>query len=223
MRNLFLFLLTTLVSPAANDTTRRIDTAKAVLQEVMETPDKAIPQSLLDKAECVVLVPGLKKGAFVIGAKYGRGFVTCRARSGEGWSAPGAVRVEGGSFGFQIGGSETDVVMLVMNKRGAERLLSSKFTVGADAMAAAGPVGRTAQAETDATMRAEILTWSRSRGLFAGVSLQGATLRQDGDGNTALYGSEGINKEIVLGGREVPPAAKPLIALLNKYSSRQTK
>ncbi|MEZ5402098.1 MAG: lipid-binding SYLF domain-containing protein [Bryobacteraceae bacterium] len=208
---------------SVNDTTKRLDAAEAVVREVMDTPDKAIPQNLLDKAECVVVVPGLKKGAFVIGAKYGRGFVTCRSKGGQGWSAPGAVRVEGGSFGFQIGGSEIDVVMLVMNQRGAERLLSSKFTVGADAMAAAGPVGRTAQAETDATMRAEILTWSRSRGLFAGISLQGATLRQDGDGNQELYGKEGNNKDIVLGGQAVPPAANKLISLLNKYSSRQTK
>ncbi len=208
---------------AANDTEKRLEAAQAVIGEVMDTPDKSIPQSLLDKSECVVVVPGLKKGAFVFGAKFGRGFVSCRGKDGTGWSAPGSIRVEGGSFGFQIGGSETDVVMLVMNRRGAERLLSSKFTVGADAQAAAGPVGRNAQAETDATMRAEILTWSRSRGLFAGISLQGATLRQDDTGNQELYGSAVANKDVVLSGRETPPAAKPLIALLNKYSSRQSK
>ncbi|MEZ5356371.1 MAG: lipid-binding SYLF domain-containing protein [Bryobacteraceae bacterium] len=217
------FVLAVAVCRGANDTEKRLEAARAVLGEVMDTPDKAIPQSLLDKSECVVVVPGLKKGAFVFGAKFGRGFVSCRGKDGAGWSAPGSIRVEGGSFGFQIGGSETDVVMLVMNRRGAERLLSSKFTVGADAQAAAGPVGRTAQAETDATMRAEILTWSRSRGLFAGVSLQGATLRQDDTGNEELYGSAGANKEIVLGGRATPPAARPLIAILNKYSSRQSK
>ncbi len=135
-----------------------------------------------------MIVPGLKKGAFIVGAKYGKGFVSCRKGNGPGWSAPGSIRVEGGSFGLQIGGSETDVFMLVMNKKGMDRLLSTKFTLGGDASAAAGPVGRSTQAETDAAMTAEILTWSRSRGLFAGISLSGATLREDADWNTELYG-----------------------------------
>ena len=126
---------------------------------------------------CVVIVPAMKQGGFIVGAKYGKGFITCRI--GRGWSAPGAVRVEGGSFGFQIGGAETDVVMLVMNERGADRLLSSKFTLGAEGSVAAGPVGRAATAQTDAKMTAEILSWSRSRGVFAGISLSGATLRED--------------------------------------------
>jgi lipid-binding SYLF domain-containing protein len=206
---------------AGADEDKRLDNATAMFKEIMDTPDNSIPQDLLNKATCAVLVPGLKKGAFIFGAKYGRGFVLCRKKSGTGWSAPGAVRVEGGSFGLQIGGSETDVVMLVMNDRGAERLLGSKFTVGGDASAAAGPVGRTASAETDATMRAEILTWSRARGVFAGISLQGATLRPDNDTIKALYGKEMGNKDIVYGNVQPPAPAAKLVSLLNKYSGRK--
>jgi lipid-binding SYLF domain-containing protein len=203
----------------------RLEEAGVVLQEIMDTKDKAIPQELLDRAECAIIVPGVKSGAFIIGGKYGRGFVTCR-KSGGGWSAPGSVKVEGGSVGFQIGGSETDVVMLVMNERGAKRLFEkSKFTVGAEAMAAGGPVGRTSSAETDATMRAEILSWSRSRGLFAGVSLKGATMREDADANEGLYGAKKLkNADIVIGGKQPAPAsADKLLSLLNKYSSRKGK
>jgi lipid-binding SYLF domain-containing protein len=167
------------------------------------------------------VVPGLKKGAFVFGAKFGRGFFSCRSKRGPGWSAPGAIRVEGGSFGLQIGGSETDVIMLVMNQRGAERLLSSRFTLGGDASVAAGPVGRTATAETDAYMTAEILTWSRARGLFAGLSLSGATLRQDLDTNKTLYGRTLQNKEIMRGGVAAPDSAKGFLGALNRYSSRK--
>jgi SH3 domain-containing YSC84-like protein 1 len=166
-------------------------------------------------------VPGLKKGAFIVGAKYGKGFVSCRKKDGVGWSAPGAIRVEGGSFGFQIGGSETDVFMLLMNQRGMDRLFSTKFTLGGDASVAAGPVGRSTQAETDAAMTAEILTWSRSRGLFAGISLSGATLREDEDWNRDLYGHKVTNKEVILGGMATPAQAEGLIATLNKYSSRK--
>lgn len=215
-----------LISVAAfaqeSESAKRLNNAATVFDEIMGISDKSIPQKILDKSHCAVIVPGLKKGAFIIGAKYGRGFVTCRNKSGAGWSAPGAVRVEGGSVGFQIGGSETDVVMLVMNEKGADRLLSNKFTIGADASAAAGPVGRTAQADTDATLRAEILTWSRARGAFAGVSLQGATLRQDGDSLTEMYGSGVDNKTVVNGGKPAPATAKRLLDLLNKYSSRKT-
>lgn len=206
---------------ASKSDLNRLNESAAVLEEVMAAPDKAIPQDLLDRSHCIVVVPGLKKAAFIIGGKYGRGFLTCRKASRVGWSAPGAVRVEGGSFGFQLGGSETDVVMLVMNERGADRLLSSKFTVGGDASAAAGPVGRTASAQTDATLRAEILTWSRSRGLFAGVSLQGATLRQDISVNESIYGKAYTNRDIVNSGLAVPAGASRLISLLNKYSSRK--
>ena len=170
----------------------------------------------------MVLVPGLKKGAFIVGAKFGRGFISCRNAGGAGWSAPGAVRVEGGSVGFQIGGSETDVIMLVMNERGVERLLRSKFTLGGDASVAAGPVGRDASAQTDAMMTAEILTWSRSRGVFAGVSLQGVTLRSDKAANQDLYQQPawGI-LQIVQSGLDAPPAAEAVLKLLNKYSSRK--
>jgi len=215
-----------LISAAAfaqeSDSAKRLNNAATVFEEVMGISEKSIPQRILDKSHCAVIVPGLKKGAFIIGAKYGRGFVTCRNKSGAGWSAPGAVRVEGGSVGFQIGGSETDVVMLVMNEKGADRLLSNKFTIGADASAAAGPVGRTAQAETDATLRAEILTWSRARGVFAGISLQGATLRQDGEALIEMYGSGTDNKTVVNGGKPAPATAKRLLDLLNKYSSRKS-
>lgn len=206
---------------AGADEDKRLENATAMFGEIMDTPDKAIPQDLLDKASCIVLVPGLKKGAFIFGAKYGRGFVLCRKKSGPGWSAPGAVRVEGGSFGLQIGGSETDVVMLVMNDRGAERLLGSKFTLGGEASAAAGPVGRTTSAETDATMRAEILTWSRARGVFAGISLKGATLRRDNEAVKGMYGKEMRNRDIVFGAVKPPASAEKLVALLNKYSGRK--
>jgi lipid-binding SYLF domain-containing protein len=205
---------------AASDAPKRLDAAADVLTEIMGAPDKGIPQDLLDKSECVVIVPGLKKGAFIVGGKYGKGFLSCR-RPGAGWSAPAAIRVEGGSFGFQIGGSETDVVLLVMNQGGVKKLLSSKFTVGADASAAAGPVGRTSSAATDAQMHAEILTYSRARGLFAGVSLEGATLRPDEDWNKEMYGREMSNQEIVMGNTTSPAAAARLMSLLNKFSSRR--
>ncbi|HWR51629.1 MAG TPA: lipid-binding SYLF domain-containing protein [Bryobacteraceae bacterium] len=206
---------------AADANSERLGKAAVVFQEVMDTPDKGIPQELLANAECAVIIPGLKKGAFIVGAKYGRGFFSCRNK-GSGWSPPAAVRIEGGSFGLQIGGSETDVVMLVMNQGGADRLLSSKFTLGGDASVAAGPVGRSAQAETDAYMTAQILTWSRSRGAFAGLSLSGATLRQDLDVNQALYGKPYENKDIIRSGTIVAPAsAASFLAVLNKHSSRK--
>lgn len=203
----------------------RLQQAALVLEEVMAVKDKAIPQDLLDKAHCALIVPGLKKGAFVLGGQFGRGFVSCRKAGGAGWSAPAPVRVEGGSVGFQIGGSETDVVMLIMNSRGADRLIkSSKFAVGGEASAAAGPVGRTSSAETDATMRAEILTYSRSRGIFAGVSLKGSTVRADSDAIGDLYGNNKMkNEQIVYGDVPAPAAAAKLLANLSKYSSRLSK
>ncbi len=200
----------------------RLQRAAEVFREVMDTPDKGIPQGLLDKAHCVVVVPGLKKGAFIVGAKYGRGFTSCRANGGVGWTAPAAVRIEGGSFGLQIGGSETDVILLIMNERGVQRLLSSKFTLGGDAAVAGGPVGREASAQTDAYMTAEILSWSRSRGLFAGVALTGATLRQDLDSNRALYGKKIENREILQGKVKAPAAGGEFVSTLNKYSSRKS-
>jgi SH3 domain-containing YSC84-like protein 1 len=205
---------------AGPDARERLNASADVMTEIMSAPDKGIPQDLLSKAECLVIVPGVKKAAFIVGAKYGKGFMLCR-KAGAGWSAPAAIRVEGGSVGFQIGGSETDVVLLVMNQGGAKKLLQSKFTVGADANAALGPVGRDSSAETDAQMHAEILTYSRSRGIFAGVSLQGATLRPDEDWNKELYGKPTTNREIVLGDTHIPDSATRLIMILNKYSSRK--
>ncbi len=223
-KTISVLMLGALGAVAANkDNTERLERAAVVFEEVMGISDKAIPQTFLDKSECVVLVPGMKKGAFIVGAKFGRGFLSCRNKGGAGWSAPGAIRVEGGSVGFQIGGSETDVIMLVMNERGSERLLRSKFTLGGDASVAAGPVGRDASAQTDAMMTAEILTWSRSRGVFAGVSLQGATLRQDIDVNTDMYGKAYENAQIVRSGLAAPDAAKKMMGLLTKYSARKSK
>jgi lipid-binding SYLF domain-containing protein len=206
---------------SAAEAPERLEAAADALKEVMGIPDKSIPQDLLSRAQCIVIVPGLKKGAFLVGAKYGKGFVSCRRSGGVGWSAPGAVRVEGGSFGFQIGGSETDAFMLVMNEKGMDRLLSTKFTLGGDASVAAGPVGRSTQAETDAALTAEILTWSRQRGLFAGVSLSGATLREDTDWNRDLYGKKLTNREIVKGSVAAPKSAAALMTELNRYSSRK--
>ena len=202
---------------------KRLDEAAAVFSEIMAAPDKGIPQDLLEKAHCVVIVPGLKTAAFVVGGKYGKGYLSCRNTSGTGWSAPGTVRIEGGSVGFQIGGSETDLIMLVMNERGANKLLESKFTLGAEGSVAAGPVGRTATAQTDLQMKADILSWSRSQGLFVGLALEGATLRQDLDDNAILYGKKLENRQIVTTGVRVPRAAAKLIALLNKYSARERK
>jgi SH3 domain-containing YSC84-like protein 1 len=200
---------------------KRLDEAALVFSEIMATPDKGIPQDMLANAHCIVIVPGLKTAAFVFGGKYGKGYVSCRKKSGVGWSAPGTVRIEGGSVGFQIGGSQTDLIMLVMSERGADKLLSSKFTLGAEGSVAAGPVGRTATAQTDAQMHAEILSWSRSQGLFAGLALEGATLRQDLDDNATLYGKRLENRQIVTTSVGAPKTASKLIALLNKYSVRE--
>jgi len=205
-----------------NKTAQRLEEAAAVISEIMDTPDKGIPQDLLEKAQCIIIVPGLKKGAFILGGKYGKGVVSCRKSGGTGWTAPASIRVEGGSVGFQIGGAESDVVMLVMNERGMQKLMQSKFTLGGEGEVAAGPVGRNATAQTDALMHAEMLSWSRSRGIFAGISLQGATLRQDLDDNKELYGKAYETKEILTGDVAVPAAASKLISLLGKYSARKT-
>lgn len=194
----------------------RLKDAEAVLKEMAGSTDAGIPSSLFAKAKCAVVIPGLKKLALGFGGQYGRGYISCRKASG-GWSAPGGIRIEGGSFGLQIGGSSTDVIMLVMNDRGVDRLLSNQFTLGADAAVAAGPVGRKAAAQTDATMMAEILAWSRSRGVFAGIALDGSTLREDGGENKDLYGREIANREIVTGKTAVPAAAAGFIKALSKY------
>jgi lipid-binding SYLF domain-containing protein len=203
--------------------TDRLENCGLVLKEILDIPDD-IPQDLLDKAECVIVYPSVLKAAFVIGGSYGRGAMTCR--TGEHftgpWSAPTMMALEGGSIGFQIGGQATDFVLLVMNDRGAHAILSSKVKLGADASAAAGPVGRNASAETDVTMRAEILTYSRARGLFAGVSLAGSSVRPDNDANARIYGKKVEAESIIFKGAvAVPPAAQKLISLLNQKSQKK--
>ena len=214
-------LITTVLSTATllhagEADNRRLAEANTMFKEIMDTSDRSIPRDLLRDSQCAVLVPGMKKAGFIVGAKFGRGFATCRTP--KSWSAPIAVRIEGGSFGFQIGASETDIILLVRNKSGMEHLLSSKFTLGGDASVAAGPVGRESTADTDLSMHAEILSWSRSRGVFAGIALQGATLRPDSDVDKDLYGRE-IDRREVLNGKVPPPqAAVELIHTLTRYS-----
>ena len=202
------------------EVSQRLEYAAEVFREIMGVPDKSVPQDLLEKAHCAIIIPGMKKGAFIVGAKYGKGFITCRGET-KAWSAPANVRVEGGSVGFQIGGGEVDLFLLVMNSAGAKKLLRSEFKIGAEASAMAGPVGRTVQANTDAYMRAEILGWSRSRGAFAGVALEGSTLREDMSDNKALYGRALTNEQIVKTGVATPPEAQPIMSLLGRYSFRE--
>ncbi len=210
------------VMAADTEPAKRLGEAASVFSEIMSAPDNGVPRDLLAKAHCVVIVPDLKTAAFMVGGKYGKGYLSCRNTSGPGWSAPATVRIEGGSVGFQIGGSSTDLVMLVMSERGAEKLLESKFTLGAEGSVAAGPVGRTATAQTDVQMHADILSWSRSQGLFAGVALEGATLRQDLDDNETLYGKPLETHEIVTGDVRAPQAADRLLMLLSRYSAEET-
>jgi len=200
----------------------RLDASADTLTDMMHAADKGIPQDLLDKSHCVVVVPGMKKAGFIFAAKYGRGFAVCRRQGGSGWSAPAAMRVEGGSVGFQIGASETDIVLLVMNDGGMKHLLSDKFTIGGEATAAAGPVGRNATAQTDAMLHAEMLSYSRARGLFAGISLEGATLRPDGDTNRELYGHDTTNREILTGSFKTPAAAAKFEQALHRESAQRT-
>jgi SH3 domain-containing YSC84-like protein 1 len=223
IRLLLICLVFVLGLQAQSKAVKRMSEAADIFVETMEMKDQGVPQDLLNKANCAVLVPGMKKGGFIVGGKFGRGYAVCRKEGGQGWTAPAAVRVEGGSVGLQIGGSETDVIMLVMNEKGKDKLISSKFTIGGDATAAAGPVGRSASAQTDAQMRAEILTYSRSRGVFAGVSLDGATLRPDDDANRIIYGSEMKNREILSGKVSPPEGSEELLATLTKYSPKEMK
>jgi lipid-binding SYLF domain-containing protein len=200
----------------------RLENCGTVIKEIMDIPDD-IPPDLVDKAECIIVYPSVLKAAFIVGGSYGRGAMTCR--SGEHftgpWSAPTMMALEGGSIGFQIGGQATDFVLLVMNPRGARAILSSKVKLGADASAAAGPKGRTANASTDATLRAEVLSYSRARGLFAGVSLEGSTVRPDNDGNERVYGKKVEAESIVFKGAvAVPPPAQKMIAYLNQKSPK---
>lgn len=201
----------------------RLRDAYAVMKAVTGMPDKGIPSDLLNKAECVVVFPSVKKGAFVVGASYGRGVMTCRSGAnfrGK-WSTPAFFALEGGSFGLQIGGQATDVVLLVMNEKGAQSVMTSKVKLGGDASVAAGPVGRATSAETDIVMNAEILSWSRNKGVFAGISLEGSTLRSDDDANKNLYGKELNAKQIIFQHEaKTPPSGQPLISLLDRISPK---
>lgn len=193
----------------------RLSNAQAVIQEVMNSPDNSIPQTILAGASCVVVVPQFKKAAFLVGAQYGQGVATCRTP--QGWSSPVFVRLEGGSFGFQAGGQSTDLVLIAMNQNGLESMLKDKFKLGADAAAAAGPVGRNAQASTDATLHAEFLTYSRSRGLFAGLDLTGDVLSQNSDDTRAFYGSDIPFTTVLRGQTPTPPAAQPFVKTVARY------
>src|SRR5579872_3914767 len=205
---------------AANKEQKRLENSGVVMQEVMGVPDN-IPQDLLEKADCVIVFPSVLKAAFVVGGSYGRGAMVCRTgKNFRGpWGAPAMYALEGGSIGFQIGGQATDLVLLVMNERGASSILNSKVKLGGDASIAAGPVGRDASADTDAFMRAEVLSYSRSRGLFAGISLEGSTLRPDDDATADVYGRKLTAREIILGGRaSTPESGRHLVEVLEKHS-----
>lgn len=199
----------------------RLQAATEDLRELMHAGDRGIPQDLLNKASRVVVVPSLKKGGFIVGAEYGKGFFTCRKPSGVGWSAPGAITIGGGKFGLLIGAAETDVVMLVMNRNGMSHLLSDHFELGGSASAAAGPIGRDVSAMTDAEMHAEMLTYSRQRGIFGGLDLTGAVIKEDQQANRDLYGTAISNQQIVTGTRHIPPQAEPFIRALDRESSRK--
>ncbi|HZD49506.1 MAG TPA: lipid-binding SYLF domain-containing protein [Silvibacterium sp.] len=193
----------------------RLDNAKTVIDEIMSTPDKAIPDSIARKAVCIGVIPGVVKGAFIFGAEYGQGVVTCR--TGHGWSGPVFIRLAGGSFGFQIGGSGTDLVLVAVNQKGFQDLLQDKFKIGAGAEAAAGPVGRDTQASTDITLHSELLTWSRSRGLFAGVDLSGVSVSQNKEDTETLYGGPHSFESILHGNVPPPPSAEPFLEAIRKY------
>jgi lipid-binding SYLF domain-containing protein len=224
---LILVLLCTAFAAFAQDKEDdRLKNSYTVLKEILAIPDKGIPRDLLNKSVCVIVYPSVLKAAFIVGGSYGRGVITCRtgeAHNGS-WSAPAMFALEGGSFGLQIGGQATDFVLLVMNDSGANSVLSSKVKLGADASVAAGPVGRDASAETDIVMKAEILSYSRARGVFAGISLEGSTMRSDDGANKALYGKELSAKQIVQGGHvKIPAAGLSLIHLLDKVSPHHAK
>jgi lipid-binding SYLF domain-containing protein len=206
---------------AQKTATERLDAATTDIHEMMNASDKGIPQDLLNKASCVVIVPNLKKGGFIVGGEYGKGFFTCRKASGVGWSAPGAIRITGGKFGLLIGGAETDLIMLVMSKKGMEHMLADKTQIGGEVSAAAGPVGRDTSAMTDAAMHAEILTYSRQRGIFGGIDLSGAAVTEDKDSIKEMYGKPLTNKEIIEGGIVIPADAKPFLHALTAESSRK--
>ncbi len=201
----------------------RLDASAETLTDMMRASDQGIPQDLINKARCVVIIPGMKKAGFIFGAEEGRGFAACRQHGGSGWSAPAGMRSEGGSFGFQIGVSDTDVILLVMNDGGMKHLLSDKFTLGGDATVAAGPVGRAVTAQTDVELQAEMLSYSRSHGAFAGISVSGATLRPDGDTNKELYGHDVTNREILTGNFKAPAAARKFERALHQESPHRVR
>ncbi len=207
------------VSTFAEDVHKKLDdrigSAKTVIEQIMATPDKAIPDDIARKAMCVAVVPNLVKGAFGVGGEYGQGVVTCR--TGHGWSAPVFIRMAGGSFGFQIGGEGTDLVLVALNNKGLEDLLKDKFKIGGDASAAAGPVGRNAQASTDIEMKAELLTWSRSRGVFAGIDLSGVSVSQNADDTEEFYGKDHHYEAILKGEVAAPEAAHPFLHTVAQY------
>jgi len=213
------FLATTMATAAEepSEQVKRMDAAATVLDEIMGTPDKGIPEELLDSAKCVAVIPSMVKVGFVFGGRHGRGIATCRTKSG--WSAPAPFTVTGGSWGLQIGGEAVDVVMLAMNDNGMERVLSSKFKIGADASAAAGPVGRHVEGETDWKMRAEVLTYSRARGAFAGVTVNGASITQDKDGTRILYGRMIPSAQILKGQAKAPEGSYKFLATVKKYGT----
>jgi SH3 domain-containing YSC84-like protein 1 len=205
------------------EVSKRLDAAEDVLKTALDAGDQSIPRELIEKSHCIGIVPSLKQGGFIVGAKYGKGYLFCR-KAGGGWQGPGTIRIEGGSFGLQIGGGESDVIMLVMNAAGADRLLRNEFKLGGNAGVMAGPVGRTASAETDAYMRAEILAYSRSRGLFAGLTLSGSTMREDSKDNAELYGKAVSNQTILEGkAMRTPARAIELRNMLNKVSAWEKK
>ena len=199
----------------------RLKAATEDLDAMAGASDKGIPETLLSKAQCVAVIPNVKAGGFIVGGEYGKGFFSCRKKSGVGWSAPGSIRIAGGKFGLLIGGKETDVIMLIMHERGMNSLLSDKFQMGGELSGAAGPIGRDSTAMTDAQLKAEILTYSRSRGIFGGIDLSGSTVTQDTDSNKELYGSAITNKEILNGNPPTPAEAKPLLQTLTRLSSRK--
>ncbi len=210
---------------AANKQEKRLTRATEVLQEIMDTPDKGIPVDLLARAACIGILPSVKKFAFGFGGRHGAGFVLCRKNRGKGpWGPPSGFSMSGGSFGLQLGFSATDYVLLFMNMDGVDKLLSDKFTLGADASVAGGPVGRTVEVATDAQMSAKILSYSRAKGLFAGIALEGAVLKASGKDNKALYGRKVDPRDLLLTGNvAAPPSAGPLIQMLSRYSGRKTK
>ncbi len=229
MKKLIATVLVTVLAPlvalaarGSEEEAERLQEAAEVLKEIMGAPDDAIPSELLDRAECVIVVPGLKKAALGFGGRFGRGAVSCRKAEGAGaWGPPSMLTIGGGSFGLQIGGQSSDVVLLLMNRKAIDHLLKSNFTLGGDASAAAGPKGRSAEVSTDATMHAEILSYARTRGLFAGVSLEGAVVKNDKDANERLYGRRVESRELLIEGKPaIPAAAKPFTDALTKYAPR---